>query len=104
MITDFYIDCELYTRSKLIDPSGGEYWGYTKTSDIKGIMVPSLKKQLIDGVWSSVEESVFVTNDLITDDQTVKYKGHMYQRKSELNDVMEIGHHYEIKMELINNV
>ncbi len=104
MINDFYINCELWGRTQTEDPSGGKIWTYTKTSDITGIMVPKSTNVLINGMWKTKQESLFVTNTLVGNDQTVKYQGQLYQKTSAADNVMEMNHHYEVKMELINNV
>jgi len=104
MINDFFIDCELFSRTELTNPSGGKYWGYAKTSDIKGIMYPKKEKVLIEGVWKFIDVSIFMTTDAILKTQQVKYKGQLYKCVGTPEDPMEIGHHIEVLMELIDNV
>ncbi|MCP4393643.1 MAG: hypothetical protein GY804_05175 [Alphaproteobacteria bacterium] len=104
MINDFFIDCELWSRTQTTDPMGGKIWTYAKTSDIKGIMYPKKTKALIEGVWKYVEQSVFMTVDVVGKDHRVNYKNQLYQVSGTPSDIMEMSHHYEIDMELIDNV
>ena len=104
MINDFFIDCELFTRTETTDPMGGKIWTYAKTSDIKGVMYPKKTKVLIEGVWKYIDTAIFLTTDSVLSGQRVKYQGQLYEASGKPNDIMEVNHHLEIEMELVSNV
>ncbi len=98
MITNFFIACEEWgytTSGTLDDGKPNEVWA--KINDITGIMKLKPVKTLIDNVYVYTDETVFYTKNLIDLKSRIKYKDNYYELASEPNDVMNRGHHYEMR-------
>ncbi len=102
MITDFFRACELHSRTEVVDAMGGKQWAYNKTSDISGTIIAGKSKELINGAWVYTDNAIFLTVATVTKEQRIKFNNRMYEFTGEPEDIMFQGHHFEIKVQLVD--